>query len=76
MFENFCNFKALVENATGNETKVPCLDNGGEYIDKYFIDFCAKEGIKREWTTSYNPQQNVVMERKSRTIVGAAKAML
>ncbi len=50
--------------------------NGGEYIDKDFTDFCAKEGIKRGFTVPYNPQQNGVAEQKSRTIVGAAKAML
>ena len=33
-------------------------------------------GIKREWTTPYNPQQNGVAERKNKTIVGETKAML
>jgi len=60
---------------TRKKIKVLRLDNGGEYTDKDFTDFCAKEGIKREWTTPYNPEQNVV-EQKNRTIVGAAKAML
>jgi transposase InsO family protein len=76
VFDRFREFKALVENATGKKIKVLRSDNGGEYIDKDFTDFCAKEGIKREWTTPYNPQQNGVAERKNRTIVGAAKAML
>ena len=31
------------------------IDNGGEYTDKDFTDFCTKEGIMREWTTPYNP---------------------
>lgn len=33
-------------------------------------------GIKREFIVAYNPQQNGVAERKTRTIVEAAKAML
>jgi hypothetical protein len=33
-------------------------------------------GIKRELTVPYNPQQNGVAERKNRSIVGAAKAMI
>jgi len=65
-----------MENATRKKIKVLHSDNGEEYIDKDFTDFRAKEGIKREWTTPYNPQQNGVAERKNRTIVGAAKAML
>ncbi|XP_059065079.1 uncharacterized protein LOC131857063 [Cryptomeria japonica] len=33
-------------------------------------------GIKREFCVPYNPQQNGVAERKNRTIVEAAKAMI
>eukprot|EP00253_Pinus_taeda_P021923 PITA_21923 len=37
---------------------------------------CTLEGIKRELTAPHNPQQNEVAERKNRSIVGAARAML
>jgi hypothetical protein len=40
------------------------------------MDFCAGEGIRRELIVPYNPQQNGVAERKNRTIVGVARAML
>lgn len=76
VFDWFTEFKALVENVTGKKIKVLRSDNGGEYIDKDFIDFCAKEGIKRKWTIPYNPQQNRVTKRKNKTIVGAANATL
>ena len=52
------------------------LDNGGEYTSKEFEEFCKEVGIKRELTTSYNPQHNGVVERKNRTIVGALKTMI
>ena len=52
------------------------LDNGGEYIRKYFEEFYAKEGIKRESIVPYNPQHNEVVERKNRAIVEAARAMM
>eukprot|EP00253_Pinus_taeda_P032184 PITA_32184 len=51
-------------------------NNGGEYVEKDFTDYCAKEGIRREWTAPYNPKQNGVAERKNRVIVEAARAML
>lgn len=76
VFDQFREFKALVENMSGKNIKVLHSDNGGEYTDRDFTDFYAKEGIKREWTTPYNPEHNGVAERKNRTIVGAAKAML
>ena len=77
--EVFCQFKefnALVENLTGKKIKVLHSDNGGEYVDKDFTNFCAKEGIRREWTAPYNPKQNGVTKRKNKTIVEAARAML
>ena len=40
------------------------------------MDFCAEAGIKREFIVPYNPQQSEVSERKNKSIVGAAKAML
>jgi hypothetical protein len=76
VFMRFQEFKALVENQTGK--KIRCLrsDNGGEYTSNDFDDYCAREGIRREMTVAYNPQQNGVAERKNISIVGAARAMI
>ena len=41
-----------------------------------FKDLCKEARIKRECIVPYNPQQNGVAERKNRTIVEAARAML
>ena len=76
VFSRFKEFKALVENLTGKRIKVLRSDNGGEYIDKEFTGFCAREAIKREWTTPYNQEHNGVAERKNWTIVEATGAML
>ena len=40
------------------------------------MEYCSTEGIKKEHTVLHTPQQNGVAERKNRTMVGAAKAML
>ena len=76
VFDRFREFKALVEKLIGKKIKVLRSDTGGEYTDKNFTKFCTREGIKREWTTPYNLEQNGVAEQKNRTIVGAAKSML
>jgi hypothetical protein len=76
VFSQFQEFKALVENHPRKKIRVLRSDNGGEYTSKEFMDFCAGEGIRRELTVPYNPQQNGVAERKNRTIVGAARAIL
>jgi len=75
VFCRFKEFKALVENLTGKKIKVLRLDNGGEYVDKDFTDFCTRKGIRREWTAPYNPEQNGIAKRKNRTIVEATRAM-
>jgi transposase InsO family protein len=76
VFSWFQEFKDLVENQIGKKIRVLRSDNGGEYTSKEFMDFCEGEGIRRELTVPYNPQQNGVAERKNRAIVGATRAML
>jgi transposase InsO family protein len=55
VFNQFQEFKALVENQTGKKIRVLRTDNGGEYTSKEFMEFCVGEGIRREWTVPYNP---------------------
>ncbi|GJT47183.1 serine carboxypeptidase 24-like protein [Tanacetum coccineum] len=39
-------------------------------------EFCAKKGIKREFSVARTPQQNGVAERKNKTLIEAARTML
>lgn len=71
----FKEFKALVENHKGKKIQIFRSDNSGEYISNEFIDFRKKNGVK-ETIVPYNPEQNGVAERKNRSIVEAARAML
>ena len=72
----FQKFKALVKNQTGKNIKVLRSDNGGEYTSHAFDEYCWQEGIKRQLTVPYTPQQNGVSKRKNRSIVDVARAML
>ena len=65
-----------MENLSERKIKTLRSDNGGEFTSKEFNNFCREAGIKRELTTSYNPQQNGVAERKNRSIMEAVRAML
>jgi hypothetical protein len=50
MFDTFKKWKALVENETGKSLKCLRSDNGGEYYNKEFDDYCSYHGIRREKT--------------------------
>ena len=75
-FQKFQMFKAMVENQSGCHIKVLRTDRGGEFISKEFNLFCEEEGIQRELTAPYTPEQNGIAERKNRTIVEMARSML
>lgn len=75
-FSMFTDFKTLAENQTRKKIKILRIDNGGEYTSNDFKDFCKDVGIKREVTIPYNHQQNGVVERKNKTILEVAKAMI
>ena len=51
-------------------------DRRGEFTSEEFKIFCEKSGIKKELTTPYTPQQNGVVYRKNRTIIGLVRSML
>ncbi|KAK9754490.1 Reverse transcriptase (RNA-dependent DNA polymerase) [Popillia japonica] len=55
-------------NASGNRVSRLRTDNGGEYTSKDLMDYCKKNGIKQEWTSSYTPQQGGVAERMNRSL--------
>jgi hypothetical protein len=41
-----------------------------------FTTYCAQEGVHRQLTAPYSPQQNGVIERRNAMVVGAARCML
>ncbi|WVZ55842.1 hypothetical protein U9M48_006450 [Paspalum notatum var. saurae] len=51
-------------------------DNGSEFKNYKVDDWCDEEGIKHEFSATYTPQQNGVVERKNKTLITLARAML
>ena len=47
-------------------------DGGGEYFSNEFFDYLQKNGIQRQFSCRYTPQQNGVAERKNRHITEIA----
>ena len=64
-FNYFQKFKVRVEKEFRYYLKVLTTDRGGEFTSNEFKEFCSSNGIKKELTTTYTPQQNGVVKRKT-----------
>jgi transposase InsO family protein len=51
-------------------------DNGTEFRNDSFDEFCLKHGIDQQFFTPRVPQQNGVVKRKNLTLVEMARTML
>ena len=72
-------FKTFVKQAQNEfESSVVKVrsDNGTEFRNTQVEEFCNDIGIKHEFSSTYTPQQNGVVERKNKTLITLARAML
>ncbi|GJS31014.1 putative ribonuclease H-like domain-containing protein [Tanacetum coccineum] len=53
-----------LENRLRHKVKTIRCDHGTEFKNQLMNEFCAKKGIKREYSIARTPQQNGVAERK------------
>ncbi|GJQ89450.1 ribonuclease H-like domain-containing protein [Tanacetum coccineum] len=51
-------------------------DHGIEFKNHAMNEFCAKKGIKREFSVARTPQQNGVTKRNNRTLIEDTRTML
>ena len=51
-------------------------DNGTEFKNENVDTFLDEEGISHEFSATYTPQQNGVVERKNRTLIKMVRTML
>ncbi|GJZ62179.1 putative ribonuclease H-like domain-containing protein [Tanacetum coccineum] len=65
-----------LEKQLNHNVKIIRCDNGTEFKNYVMNEFCAKKGIKREFSVARTLQQNGVAERKNRTLIKAARTML
>nr|GEW55876.1 putative ribonuclease H-like domain-containing protein [Tanacetum cinerariifolium] len=70
------NFITGLENQLSLKVKVIRSDNGFEFKNSDFNQFCKIKGIKKEFSVPRTPQQNGIAERKNRTLIEGAKTML
>ncbi|WVZ63899.1 hypothetical protein U9M48_013493 [Paspalum notatum var. saurae] len=51
-------------------------DKGREFDNTNIEEFCDEVGIKHDFSATYTPQQNGVVERKNRTLITLSRSML
>ncbi|WVZ76408.1 LOW QUALITY PROTEIN: hypothetical protein U9M48_024385 [Paspalum notatum var. saurae] len=66
----------LVKNESQKAMRAIRSDNGGEFRNSRFENFCRDLGLEHQFSSPYTPLQNGVVERKNRTLVEMARTML
>jgi hypothetical protein len=51
-------------------------DNGIEFKNTTVEEFCDEKGMKHEFSTTYTPEQNGVVEKKNKTLIEMARSIL
>lgn len=75
-FEKFKHFKKKAELETRAVIKTFKTNRGGEFVSHEFNLYCDKNGISRHLTAPYSPQQNIVVERRNRTLLEMTRSIL
>jgi transposase InsO family protein len=76
VFEHFQSLNLRLNNEHPNHLKVIRSDNGTEFRNDSFNQFCLEYGVDQQFSIPCVPQQNGVVEQKNRTLVEMARTML
>jgi transposase InsO family protein len=68
VFDKFLAYKTLVEKQYGHQLQRLRTNNGGKYVNNQFTSYYIAQGIQRQHSISYAPQQNGVAERGNHTL--------
>jgi len=69
-------FKMHAEAESRKKLRVLRTDRGDEFTSVEFAAYYMDQGVVRHHTASYLPQQNGMVERQNRTMVGMARSMM
>nr|GEW33120.1 zinc finger, CCHC-type [Tanacetum cinerariifolium] len=72
-FDTFKEYKNSIENELRTTLKMLRTDRGGEFTSSEFTQYYKENGIARQLTAPYSPQQNGVVERRNRTIMSTTR---
>jgi hypothetical protein len=76
VFEHFWILALRLNNEHPNCLKAICSDNGTEFRNASFDQFCLEHGVDQQFSTPRVPQQNEIVEHTNHTLVEIATMML
>ncbi|GJY53377.1 zinc finger, CCHC-type containing protein [Tanacetum coccineum] len=72
----FKEFRQKIEMEMRMKVRMLRTDRGGEFTSNEFTRYCKENGIARQLTAPYSPQQNGVVERRNRTVLSTTRSMM
>ncbi|GKA09506.1 zinc finger, CCHC-type containing protein [Tanacetum coccineum] len=75
-FSTFKEFRQRIEIEMRMKLRMLRTDRGGEFTSNEFTKYCKENGIARQLTAPYSPQQNGVVERRNRTVLSTTRSMM
>jgi len=75
-FEKFKTWHSHIQNIYNHKIKFIRTDNGTEFSNNIFNEFCNSQGIIQKFTIPYNSEMNGRSERLNGTLIATAKSML
>ncbi|THH05097.1 hypothetical protein EW146_g9994 [Bondarzewia mesenterica] len=69
-------FVSWIETQTGRPVRRLRTDNGTEFVNEAWREWCCQKGIIHETSTPYSPSQNGMSERGNRTWTEHARCMM
>nr|GEY30356.1 zinc finger, CCHC-type [Tanacetum cinerariifolium] len=74
-FSTFKEFRQRIEMEIRVKLRMLKTDRGGEFTSNEFTKYCKENGIARQLTAPYSPQQNGVVERRNMTMLSTTRSM-
>nr|GEW93031.1 retrovirus-related Pol polyprotein from transposon TNT 1-94 [Tanacetum cinerariifolium] len=74
--EVLIDFLRLVQIGLHAQVRIVRTDKGTKFLNKTLHAYFAAEGIEHQTSVARSPEQNDVVERRNRTLVGAARTMI
>ena len=76
VFEKFKLFLHEFEHMFGKKLRILRTDNGGNYMSKIFLSYCANASTTRQYSQPYTPQHNGIAERQNRFLLNIIRTLL